>query len=286
MSQTLQLKICGRFVQGDAYKGSDKDADGNPRIIKNGPNAGTPTVQYYMAVAVPKRGTTHWNQTPEGKQIHALGVQSFPQGQHATPSFAWKITDGDDAVPNKKGNKPCDQEGFPGCWVFKFTSQFAPRLVYMNNGVLTELPADKPLKCGYQVEVLAEYKSNASVQQPGLYASQKAVFLAGIGPEIQQGMDLSEVGFGSSQLPTGFVAPDADDMPAFNNAKQQAVTHVQSRPDLLNVQDDVPPPDDDDMPPPPSGPTMTDKAGGKTYEQFIAKGWTDAKLIAAGYMTA
>jgi hypothetical protein len=286
MSQTLQLKICGRFVQGDVYKGSDKDADGNPRLVKKpGANFGQPTVQFYQAVAVPKRGTTHWSQTPEGKQIQALGAQSFPRGEHAAATFAWKVSDGDDTVPNRKGNKPCDQEGFAGCWIFKFTSGFAPRLVYMSNGVLSELPDSIRMKPGDYVEVLAEYKSNESVQQPGLFAGPKAIFLAGVGEAISQGLDLSGVGFGASQLPPGVAAPDADELPAFGNTKQGA-THVQSRPDLLDVQDDIPPPDDDDMPPPPSGPTMTDKAGGKTYEQFIAKGWTDAKLIAAGYMVA
>jgi len=35
---------------------------------------------------------------------------------------------------------------------------------------------------------------------------------------------------------------------------------------------------------PPAGPIMTPKAAGCTYEQFIAKGWTDAQLIQQGYM--
>jgi hypothetical protein len=38
------------------------------------------------------------------------------------------------------------------------------------------------------------------------------------------------------------------------------------------------------MMPVPAGPTMTPKAGAYTYDQYIEKGWTDAKLIADGLM--
>jgi len=49
----------------------------------------------------------------------------------------------------------------------------------------------------------------------------------------------------------------------------------------------APAPSPTPAPPPaaPSGPRMTDKAGGVTYDQFIAAGWTDDMMVEHGYMT-
>lgn len=49
---------------------------------------------------------------------------------------------------------------------------------------------------------------------------------------------------------------------------------VQPAPDFLN-----PPP-----PAPAQVKQMTAKAGGATYEQFVAQGWTDEMLVREGYM--
>ena len=51
----------GRLVQGSLYKGSTQDAEGNPLIVKTGPNAGQSRVDYFFAVAIPKGSETHWN---------------------------------------------------------------------------------------------------------------------------------------------------------------------------------------------------------------------------------
>ena len=119
----------GQMVQGSLYKASTTDAENRPLIIKTGPNIGKPTQQFFFALAIPKEpGHTHWSQTAWGKMIWDFGHAAWPGKQAEAPTFAWKIRDGDSAVPNKAGRKPCDHEGFRGCWVLSLTSQFAPKL--------------------------------------------------------------------------------------------------------------------------------------------------------------
>lgn len=48
--------------------------------------------------------------------------------------FAWKISDGDDATPqfdklSKSRPSNVEREGWKGCWVVRFESGFAPRIV-------------------------------------------------------------------------------------------------------------------------------------------------------------
>src|SRR6185295_1677594 len=94
----------GRIVAGNLYKASDKDADGKPRTIKTGPNAGKVTTQYYFALAIAKTpGVQHLAHEPGwGAAIWGAGNAAFPRIAEA-PTFAWKISDGDSRIPNKKG---------------------------------------------------------------------------------------------------------------------------------------------------------------------------------------
>ena len=67
----------GRMVCGSVYQGNNKDAEGNPLVIKKGPNAGQPRVDYYFAIAIPKGAETHWNQTPWGQIIYGVARLFF-----------------------------------------------------------------------------------------------------------------------------------------------------------------------------------------------------------------
>ena len=131
-TQSLQVLFpVGRFVQGSMYKAQDKDfTTGQPRVYPAGhAKAGQPKISYFFAVAFPKTpGVGHWAAEEWGKPIWAYGHQSWPQGQAQAPTFAWKIEDGDSAVPNKAGRKNCDREGFPAHWIVNFSSSFAPKL--------------------------------------------------------------------------------------------------------------------------------------------------------------
>lgn len=271
----------GRIVMGNLYKANDKDADGKPLVVKSGPNAGQPRIQYFFALAIPKNpGETHWSQTAWGKQIFAVGTQAFPNAAQS-PAFAWKIEDGDSVIPNKKGRKPCEAEGFPGNWIIKFSSSFAPKIVRQEgSGYVHEVTPDF-VRPGYFVEVNFTVDGNGSQQQPGVYINPNLVCFRAYGPEISSGIDAASCGFGQAPLPAGAsTVPLAatGPLPQVDNGFS---TPTPTIPVIPNVQfaGIVTPP------PPPPAKVMTPAANGVTYEAYIAAGWTDEMLIANGLLS-
>lgn len=244
---------------GSLYNPNTKDAEGNPLVYKRGADAGKLRVNYFFALAVPKT-TPRWQDTPWGKQISDLGNQCFP-GVALSPSFAWKIDDGDSQIPNKKGRKPCDNEGWPGNWILKLSGGFAPKVYRMEgNDCILEQTKDYA-KCGHYVEVAFSVDGNGSPQQPGMYLNTQMVCWRAFGPEISTGRDVSEAGFGASPLPAGATTAPVAAMPT-------APLPIVPKPDFLMPKPKV----------------MTALAGGATYDAFIAQGWTDEQLIAQGFM--
>ena len=266
MSESVQLLTpVGRLVRGSLYKAQTTDAEGNPLIVKTGANKGQPRVDYYFALAVPKGSETHWNQTAWGRLIWDVGQRAFPNGQAQRPDFAWKVTDGDSTVPNKRGKKPADGEGYKGHWVLGFSSGYAPK-VFNRDGsqAITEVDAVKP---GYFVQVAGTVGGNDSLTQPGIYLNHSMVAFAAYGPEIVYGPDAASVGFGAAPLPPGASATPSAGLTA-------------------------PPVAPTPPPPPPPHPAilnvpvrqMLPAANGATYEQMIAAGWTDQTLVQHGMM--
>lgn len=309
MSTSQQLNIlfpAGRLVQGDLYKPQTKDQQGNPLVIKTGPNAGKPTQKYFFALAIAKApGEGHWANTAWGKLIWDAGHLAWPQGQAQAPTFAWKVEDGDNAVPNKVGRKNCDREGFPGHWIVNFSSTFAPKIYNTAGEPINEVGA---VKTGYYVEVMGSITSNENSSNPGMYVNHNMVALRGYGAEIVSGPDPKAVGFGKSALPAGASAAPtgaAANFPAAAAAAPQAAppppaaapvamaapppqTAVAPSPSFIAPPAPgagAPPPPAAAAPPPPAaGPQMTAKAAGQSYAAFIAAGWTDANLRLHGYM--
>ena len=81
MSEAISLLTpIGRMVAGSMYKPNDKAFDGSPLVVKSGPNAGQPRVEYYFGLAIPKGSEQHWSQTEWGQLIYNAGVQGFPGG--------------------------------------------------------------------------------------------------------------------------------------------------------------------------------------------------------------
>lgn len=284
MSEVINITTpVGRLVFGSLYRANNKDYEGNPLVVKTGPNAGQPRSEYSFGVAIPKGTEQHWNQTTWGAQIWNLAVRAWPAGQTGAPTFSWKITDGDSAVPNRKGNKPCDREGYKGHWVLGFSSDFAPKLFNANGTEV--LTAPDAIKLGYYVQVNGSVRSNESVGNPGMYLNHNMVALSGFGPEIVVGVDPTSVGFGQSPLPPGasatpiggLVSSPASTTPALPpaGAAPPAPVAVVPNPAFL-------------APPPPVAPArvMTAKANGATYEAMISAGWTDATLVQHGMMAA
>jgi hypothetical protein len=275
----------GRAIRGSVHKGYDKDGTGKPLVVKHGPNAGQPRVEFFFTVAVPKiPGHSHWRQTDWGSQIWALGQQSFPR-VYETPGFAWKIVDGDSTVPNKEGNRPCDAEGAPGNWLLRLSGGYAPRVYQRDaSGKVQQVPSDMELvKLGHFIQAYITVASNESAQTPGLYLNHSMVLHVGYGPEITVGPDANAV-FGAApvQLPPGASAVPQVTAPPLAAAPvvPPAAVPVAVAPNPAILAPVLPPA----APPPVVAKRMTDKAGGASYEDWIKQGWTDALLVQHGYM--
>jgi hypothetical protein len=306
---------------GSLYKGSTTDAEGKPLVIKNGANAGQPRTNFFFAVAIPKGAETHWAETPWGAIIWGVGHKAFPQAAQS-PSFAWKIENGDSTVPNKRGRKPCDNEGWKGHWILKFSGGFAPKVYRPDaSGMVQVMESDYVLP-GDFIEVAGTVDGNGSQSQPGIYLNHSMICARGYSTQgrISFGPDANEAGFGQSALPAGAsMTPTASTVPMPAAAPVTGVPAaplptatvaapppipVSPNPQFLQVPPNpsspaaipaipaspavaaAPP-----APPPPaiaspsSGPTMTAKAAGASYQAYLSAGWTDAALIANGYMT-
>lgn len=299
----------GRLVGGDLYTPQTTDHQGAPLTMKD---KVTPRVDYSFGVAIPKTpGVQHWANEPWGTAIWAYGWAAFPNGEAQRPDFSWKITDGDSAIPNKAGRKPCDREGYKGHWVIWFSGGFAPG-IYNADGSQKILEKDA-VKPGYYVQVFGNISDNKPSQSPGIYVNHTYVALSAYGEEIQTGPDVSAAGFGGAPLPpgasatppagnfnpapppappAGYAPPPAPPAPGPAVAPPPAppVVPVQPNPAIL-----TPPPGPAVAPPPPpvvAAPVgdarnarLTPAANGATYEQLVVAGWTDATLIQNGLMT-
>lgn len=192
----------GRIVMGSLYEPSTTDAEGKPLVVKTGPNAGQPRVNYFFALAIPKGAEPHWAHTPWGQQIWNVGNQAFPNAAQS-PAFAWKIEDGDSQIPNKKGRKPCDNEGWRGHWILKFSGGFAPKVYQQEGAGYVQVMQKDFCKPGYFVEVAFSVEGNGSQSQPGVYLNHSMVCFRAYGQEITFGPDVASAGFGAAPLPAG-----------------------------------------------------------------------------------
>lgn len=235
----------GRAVQGDFYKANDKDMQGRPLRKRDG----SLKIQYFYAIAVPKvytdpntgqqvdtRAPVQMQVGPQvvefpgwtqawGKPIfaEAFGARPLPTDQMPKDTrFAWKIVDGDS--PEMSGGtppKPINQyEGFPGCWIVKFTSEFPPNLCDKNYQPLPPGTA----KIGDYYQVSGTVVHNEDTGKPGVYINPGWAMLVGYGKEIAGGGagDPRQAGFvpnaplppGASATPIGGLPVGAGGAPA------------------------------------------------------------------------
>lgn len=283
----------GRLLWGSLTVPQTKDADGNPLIIKNGPDKGKATQRFAFGLGVPKVTESHWNQTDWGKEFVRIAQADFPGGQANLPTFAWKVIDGDSTVPNRKGVPPCKREGFPGHWVIAFASSFQPKTVNRDGSAAID---PSLIKLGHYVQVAGSVGGNGSINQPGLFVNHRFVAHAGFGPEIVVGPDPSAVGFGQSPLPAGASATPVAALPTGASPVPAPVVAAPPAPaPAAPVAPAAPLPVRPHTPfltpappapaPAPTGPVMTEKAPpGVSYAQMIAAGWTHAQLVEHGYV--
>lgn len=273
MAQDRFMFPVGRYVGGSLYKQrAVTERDGKtPKIGKDG----QPRKNWSFALAIRKTGPD-WKLTDWGRRIVAVGVGGYPNGETNAPAFAWKITDGDSTIPNKKGKKPCAHEGWPGHWVLWFSSEAqAPRLtdrLGTREGTLTYSDNVERIKPGHMIEVYGFIKDNAPSESPGVYLNYDIVaHNDDTTPVITlaEETDSTTLGFGGGAAPAPAPAAAPVAPPA---APPAAPTVVTPNPGML-----APPPAPGAPPAPPAGPQMTTKATA-TYEAYRTAGWTDAQL--------
>ena len=309
----------GRIVMGSLYDPCTTDAEGKPLVVKTGPNAGQPRVNYFFALAITKGAEPHWSHTPWGQQIWNVGNQAFPNAVQS-PAFAWKIEDGDSQIPNKNGRKPCENEGWRGHWILKFSGGFTPKVYQQEGAGYVQVMQKDFCKPGYFVEVAFSVDGNGSQSQPGVYINHSMVCFRAYGPEISFGPDVASAGFGQSALPVGAsMTPPAGAIPmphapAAAPALPGAPVGYAPPPvpaGIPQIPGVAPAPlPQGGFAPMPSGPVpdapapipvmpntgfvqvpppvrqMTATAQGIPYESYIAQGWTDALLVQHGMMMA
>jgi hypothetical protein len=312
----------GRMVQGDPYIAQPrKDATGKPKIYPVGhANAGQAETQFFAAVAVPKNDPL-WPAFREALMVEQRAA--WPQfhdanGNCTNPTFADKITDGDGA--DSKGQSYATREGWAGCWIVKCASQFAPTVFERGPAGWMQTAPGK-VKLGDYVMISGTCQSNQSAQSPGMYMNLNMVAMDREGERIVMG-PTAEQAFGTGAAgaaaappaptptpppppaPAAPAAPAAAHDPLAAAVADGWIKHPTSPGYHYKGQDVL---TDADLaarypaapaapspPPAPSypitekaaGPVMLPAAKGTTYEAFIAKGWTDAQLIANGMMQA
>lgn len=204
MARTDILFPPGRFVGGSLYKEREKrDSKGVTIVHPAGhAKAGQPKTEFVVVYAIPKNpGEQAWFQTPWGQQVVAVAAAGHPQS-YQSPTYAWKIKDGDSTIPNKRGRKPCENEGWPGHWIVVFSSSYAPDIYRQDGGKarpLTEVDAVKP---GYWVQIQGNVSPNTG-ESPGVYMNPNMVMFLAYGEEIRQGPNPDEVNWTAGALPPG-----------------------------------------------------------------------------------
>lgn len=291
------LTPVGRLVNGSPFEPSTTNMEGAPLVVKSGPNAGQPRSEYFLSIAVPKSDP---GVNALVQQITAVARQGFPQFFTAAgctrPDFAFKIVDGDSTVPDMRNRRPCDREGYPGCWIFKFKSGFAPKVYTKGGAAIITNPAE--VKPGYYIRIYGSVTANGNTMKPGVYLNCSMVELVGYGEEITFGPSGDAV-FGAAPvaLPQGASAtPMAPRTPLATPAAPVEPAwppvNVAPAPDFLTPP--VPLPAAPPMPPaPPAAPAalVAPAAPAALAEEFyivngqrLAKsallgvGWTEAQV--------
>jgi hypothetical protein len=294
----------GRIVWGDLYVPNTKDFDGNPMTIKSGPDAGKPTQLYQFGLAIPKTQAHFANEPGWGQLAWAVAHAAFPGGDKSVATsrdFSWKIDDGDSTVISTKSKskvRPCDREGYKGCWILRLSSSFAPKIYDARDPAnpvpLHEVGAVVP---GYYVQVVGTMAGNTG-KSPGIYINHGAVGLRAYGAEIKSaGIDVSgkfggAVPAGASTVPTASTAipspTPAAPAPAYvppaapAPAPAAAPTAVVPAPGVVGIPTAPAAPAAPAAAPPP--PVSRPPHKGIPVDSYIAAGWTIEQLRADGYV--
>ena len=235
------LSGIGRVVQGSALVPSTTDQDGQPLVYKTGKNVGQPRTNFFIAVAFAKmvaeigannQPTGNMIPNPDFAELSGKMAQEartgYPacfnaQGQCTHPRFAWKFADGDGVDANGKPNS--EKTGFAGHWVVKFSSNFAPKVVYNGNYTNDE----RAIKCGDYVRIAGDCQPNIGSNVPGLYLNHSAIEFIAYGEEIRTGIDAIGV-FGAAPAGNLALPPGASLTPMGGAAPQMPAMGMPPQP--------------------------------------------------------
>lgn len=250
---------------------------------------GQPMFSTYIGIAIPKGAETDWKETEWGRVIYAEGVAGWPNGEYRSPTFAWKITDGDSRVPNKKGKIPAEREGWAGHWILHVSTMLpGPRCFHAGAYEPHQIIQRKEeIKRGDYIRLYLSVKGNAPSVSPGVYLNPELFELTRAGIQIaSEGANAAEA-FGGAAPVMPANAQLADQQPNTVMGMPEQFTApppaVQPHTEFVtNAGQPAPPPPV--VAPPATQHVMLPAAQGATYEQMIAAGWTDALLIQHGMM--
>lgn len=294
----------GRMVWGSLYKPRTVDYDGNPLVVKMGVDKGKATQRYEFGFALPKKATDagHWGNSTLGAIVWAQGNRDHGE-QAKRIDFAWKVQDGDSRIPNKKGGINAEKEGFPGHWVFTFSSTYPPQITNFNGSqYLLEQDAIKP---GDFIQVAGSVRGNTGAT-PGVYLNHDVVAFQGHSPDgyISTRPDPSSLGLGGGPQPVGMTQTPPGGMSAPPVTPATPVVSVPAPIPTPVIAAPTPTPVTPHAsilvpqitpaaPAVPVVPTVPPSGGlqrtakwpdGVTYEQFTSGGWTDAMLRTEGFI--
>lgn len=192
----------GRIVQGDLETLDNKDKTGAVKKVKSGPNAGKDAQpENYFAVAFPKMVPAPAGHPQAGQPIpnpdwarvktylNMVGKAGWPAFWPAgvveciNPNFSFKVVDGDGY--DKQGVHNATKEGFAGCWVLKFNTQFLPKRFYQGRyNPADQITEPGAIKRGDYVRVIFTSEANKSTESPGVYVRPSSVELCHVGNAI------------------------------------------------------------------------------------------------------
>jgi hypothetical protein len=261
--QATEVMLVGRVVNGHPMtrRGVTKrDPTTRQDVPVLDTTSGLQVTEAYLAVAIPKAGEADWKQTSWGQPMFARAAQDWPNGEHGALDFSWKVVDGDSQIPNKKGNKPADREGYPGHWVVHCTTRFNVRSFHVGKYDPTQqIQEENAIKCGDYCRLLVGVKGNGPTESPGIYVNPMLFELARAGtPIISDGGPSAADAFGGGATQQPAVQQPAVQQPA---VQQPA---VQPAPDLLQPQ---------------AAPEVK-------YLDANGNAFTEAQLVTAGYTPA
>lgn len=188
MSEAVQiLTPIGRLVQGHPMEVNPVLDDKTKQQKKN--LDGTPMTQIYVGIAFAKSDPAFMRDV--WPQMQAVAQRDWPRGEFNSPTFAWKVVDGDGK--DRKGQPYASREGFAGAWVLKISSGYAYQVVAPPQENNVPIVDKNRIKRGYYVRAYVNIKGNSPSQTPGLYVNPSFVQLMAYGPEITSGPDVAAI---------------------------------------------------------------------------------------------